>query len=464
MRGDFPKLFLFSAILIAGAGVTSIDAASFVNQADGGSSGSSPRDYSILEVADVFVKAFLDNSDCATTTAVFSTAKPGFDGDGYLDVAATALARVDYPDVFFEGSPKPASGPSRIIEIRYANGSRKNLPMALYTGGELLVDKINFAPTGSWSNWVTISIDDEGIPSNQLSLVALSAKGGPHIDSVQLKFLLDCTTYGGCGGSGAVVLDCPTDPLPGTIIGNRDPIASFYFKGLSLQPATVEFDASSSRDPNRDSLSYFWDFGDGATAGGEKVTHTFGVGAYIVKLTVTDDNGGEDVFARRLSTHPYNPSNTRPVAVVSVDPLSGISPLTVQADASASTDPDGDPLNFNWIMLREGTLFSRLGQTSASPQPTFVLDEKGEYRLTLYLGDNNGGYREVTKLINVSSSSSSSSSTSSTSSSGGVDECDGTKQCKALYGNKAVNCRNSKSDKSVCVCKKNKQKIPCRKL
>ncbi|MBX0287613.1 PKD domain-containing protein [Halomicroarcula sp. F28] len=53
---------------------------------------------------------------------------------------------------------------------------------------------------------------------------------------------------------------------------------------------TVSFDASGSNSPEGSISSYEWDFGDGSTASGETVEHTYDTGGfYDVALTVTDD-------------------------------------------------------------------------------------------------------------------------------------------------------------------------------
>jgi PKD repeat protein len=52
------------------------------------------------------------------------------------------------------------------------------------------------------------------------------------------------------------------------------------------------FDGSGSSDPDGDKLSYFWDFGDGSTAEGAKVSHSYTKsGVYTVMLTVNDNAG-----------------------------------------------------------------------------------------------------------------------------------------------------------------------------
>lgn len=56
----------------------------------------------------------------------------------------------------------------------------------------------------------------------------------------------------------------------------------------------VSFDASLSTDPDGDPLTYRWDFGDGGSAEGKVVQHTYAkAGEYVVILTVTDPSGAQ---------------------------------------------------------------------------------------------------------------------------------------------------------------------------
>ncbi len=62
------------------------------------------------------------------------------------------------------------------------------------------------------------------------------------------------------------------------------------YKGKANEEIT--FDGSSSYDPDGEIISYIWDFGDGSTAEGKIVTHTYKkVGTYMVTLTVVDNGG-----------------------------------------------------------------------------------------------------------------------------------------------------------------------------
>ncbi len=58
------------------------------------------------------------------------------------------------------------------------------------------------------------------------------------------------------------------------------------------------FDGSSSFDPDGTIVSYAWDFGDGSTATGPIVSHSYAqIGTYTAVLIVTDDDGLTGVAA-----------------------------------------------------------------------------------------------------------------------------------------------------------------------
>ena len=78
--------------------------------------------------------------------------------------------------------------------------------------------------------------------------------------------------------------------------GNTAPDASFTVSPSSPTAGeSATFDAADSSDADGTIDSYEWDFGDGESATGQSVTHTFGsAGDYTVTLTVTDDDGATD--------------------------------------------------------------------------------------------------------------------------------------------------------------------------
>ena len=85
-----------------------------------------------------------------------------------------------------------------------------------------------------------------------------------------------------------------------TMSSNAAPIVSFTISpsGTVKVGDTVTFDASATRDPNNDQMTFEWNFGDDNTQEGiglSTVTHTYNAeGARTVKLTVTDSGDMAD--------------------------------------------------------------------------------------------------------------------------------------------------------------------------
>jgi glucose/arabinose dehydrogenase len=75
--------------------------------------------------------------------------------------------------------------------------------------------------------------------------------------------------------------------------------------------------------------------------------------------------------------------NKTPVAVAAADPLAGSPPLAVTFDATASSDPDGDPLSFAWS-FGDGSAAAEGGHA------VHTYATKGPYRATVTVGDPSG--------------------------------------------------------------------------
>jgi glucose/arabinose dehydrogenase len=91
----------------------------------------------------------------------------------------------------------------------------------------------------------------------------------------------------------------------------------------------------------------------------------------------------------------YVGSNRPPVARVSANPTSGSAPLLVQFNASASTDPDGNPLTFSWDLDGDGGFGDASGPT---PSTTY---DAGSRDVTVRVTDGLGGVDTATVAIDV---------------------------------------------------------------
>jgi PKD repeat protein len=90
----------------------------------------------------------------------------------------------------------------------------------------------------------------------------------------------------------ALLVACPSPSLT-----NRAPIAAFT---ISSNPAsvgtTLNFNASTSSDPDGNALTYTWNFGDTSTGAGVTASHSYTtVGSFTVGLTVSDGKLGTQI-------------------------------------------------------------------------------------------------------------------------------------------------------------------------
>ena len=148
---------------------------------------------------------------------------------------------------------------------------------------------------------------------------------------------------------------------------------------LGKTPLSITFDASSSSDSDGDIESYLWTFSDGMTLAGETIQRDFTqAGTYTVTLTVTDNDGAEDMAEVVVNvTTPLSP-----FAIAEVTPLEGEVPLTINLDGSNSTDPDGEIVSFEWIFDD--------GEILTGEMQTRTFDSAGTYTVSLKVTDIDG--------------------------------------------------------------------------
>jgi uncharacterized protein YkwD len=133
-------------------------------------------------------------------------------------------------------------------------------------------------------------------------------------------------------GRGQGVDQCP--------VANRAPQAVFTTVPDSGQvPLQVSLDAGASNDPDGDALTFDWTLGDGQTATGAAVSHTYETaGLFTIILTVSDANGGSDTTSRQITVTSQD--NTAPLAFDDAYLCSADSPLDVEAPGVLGNDTD----------------------------------------------------------------------------------------------------------------------------
>jgi len=142
-----------------------------------------------------------------------------------------------------------------------------------------------------------------------------------------------------------------------TSVKNRKPVANLSAEpDVGGVPLTVSFNATLSFDVDGEIAKFEWDFeGDGVyeldTGTTPTAQHTYEqMGSFAATVRVTDNDGAT---AEDSVTITVTEPNEPPVAILTANPTSGDAPLTVTFDASASYDPDGEIVRFEWAPRSE---------------------------------------------------------------------------------------------------------------
>jgi plastocyanin len=132
---------------------------------------------------------------------------------------------------------------------------------------------------------------------------------------------------------------------------NQAPVADFVITP-GAGPGTYTLDASKSKDPDGDPLTYFWDWQVGnATTMKVDVTvpRSINNATLPVTLLVKDNKGAFGTLVDKTTLTFGNGLNQNP-AVNIVQTVRWVKPgSTVTIDASATKDKDGDALSFEWV-------------------------------------------------------------------------------------------------------------------
>ena len=88
-------------------------------------------------------------------------------------------------------------------------------------------------------------------------------------------------------------------------VENTSPVASCRFSNdAPVRRESVLFDASASYDSDGQLVDFIWDFGDGSTRRGTRVSHTYEeIGLYTVWLTVVDNAGAVGTISHTMTVH-----------------------------------------------------------------------------------------------------------------------------------------------------------------
>ena len=155
-----------------------------------------------------------------------------------------------------------------------------------------------------------------------------------------------------------------------------------FIPGSPTDHQPVLFDASTSQAPaNNPIVTYSWNFGDGQTATGRSVSHSFNsAGTFVVTLTIIDGYGRSASTSQVLSVGP----GANPTASFTFSPTDPLPGTTVNFNASASRAAPGRTIvSYRWD-FGDGSAAGSGVQVS-HPYPLL-----GNYTVTLVVTDDAG--------------------------------------------------------------------------
>ena len=160
-------------------------------------------------------------------------------------------------------------------------------------------------------------------------------------------------------------------------------------------PLDVYFVGTNSTD-DKGVTSYVWDFGDESFSSESNPTHRYNsAGNYLVKLTVYDAEGLQDTDERVVQVNSVGGGAIAPVAVANANITQGTSPLTVNFDASESSDDSGEIASYRWTLNNV--------EISNASNFEYIFNEQGSYNITLTVTDEDGLSNDDDIVINVDS-------------------------------------------------------------
>jgi MYXO-CTERM domain-containing protein len=201
-------------------------------------------------------------------------------------------------------------------------------------------------------------------------------------NSLRAIALLAAAALAACGGGG------------GSEPANKPPVAGLVISPASgAAPLAVTASGSTSTDPDGTISSWAWDFGDGGSAATASPSHAWAdAGSYLVKLTVTDNDGASASDFTLVEVAAASADNDPPVAEVG-PARSAVVAEVVSFDGSASSDSDGTIAAYAWDFGD--------GSTATGATAAHAFAAAGSYFVRLTVTDDDGATGEDYALVSI---------------------------------------------------------------
>lgn len=279
----------------------------------------------------------------------------------------------------------------------------------------------NASPTVDAGGDQSLAIAHDGDPNTNTVQVTLTAAGSdPDGDDLTYEWYEGATLRGTTGVVGfactagnrtftvkvrdaygnestdtvTVHVDAEPNGAPVAIIG-----PDFTVKTQAGQTtATFDLDGSSSTDPDNDGLTYQWSLGGQPAGSTAHLSATQPVGTYVYTLEVTDPYGAKSTKTVTVTVElgnqpPVSVAGSNQTVTVQHDGNPSTKTAAVTLNGSASSDPDGQALTYEW---KDGN--GNVVGTSANVSLSL---QAGSYAFTLKVTDPFGASSSSTVSVTV---------------------------------------------------------------
>jgi len=182
---------------------------------------------------------------------------------------------------------------------------------------------------------------------------------------------------------------CSSDTDAITIKLNKQPVAKAGDDINYCVGTDILFDGSGSYDDDGDAISYVWNFGDGQTAEGIKVSHSYAKGGKYTAVLTVDDGNKTPVSVASDSVIIY--ANARPQAALKDISTSCVG-TAVMFDGSDSRDPDGNTLKYVWD-FGDGTV------KEGAAREAHAYSKGGTYKVNLLVNDMKNSQCSLSSVV-----------------------------------------------------------------
>ncbi|MEV6923359.1 PA14 domain-containing protein [Dactylosporangium sp. NPDC051485] len=208
----------------------------------------------------------------------------------------------------------------------------------------------------------------------------------------ELNHIVKGGNYGWPAKEGACTSNCA---------GYLDPIYAYPHNGQSAAVTSGPVYRGTMFPPEYRGSLFFGDYAIGLikradldSTGHVTAVHDFDTAAGpVVDLKEAPDGSLYYLtyFPGRLYRVSYDAGNHQPTANATADVVKGNTPLTVHFSSAGSSDPDGDPLTYQWSFGD--------GSTSTDANPTKVYNAVGVYQVNLTVSDGQGHESPAIPLV-----------------------------------------------------------------